>query len=65
MGWVALATAIFQLILEIFRMWKEGNDETKKKKTEIQQSILRGIVDRDASRISGGFDQLNRMRDQG
>jgi len=51
MGWVQLALFVFQLVFKIWDAINERNAEIKKKKTEALQSGLRGVVDRDASRI--------------
>lgn len=62
MGWIQLAILAFQFILKVWDAIKERNDEIKKKKTEALQKGLRGVVDRDASRIVGAFDDLRRLR---
>lgn len=69
MGWGAILAAVLSLALEIFKLVhevrlenKEKAIELKKQKTEIIQSIARGIVDRDASRINSGFDELRRIK---
>ena len=62
MGWLPLILAVFQLVFKTWDAIKEHNDELKKKKTEALQSALRGVVDRDASRITASIDTLNRLR---
>lgn len=62
MGWLQLAVYFFQLIFKIWDAIHEYDIEQKKKKTEALQSGVRGIVDRDASRIVGAFDDLRRLR---
>ena len=71
MGWTAILGAALTLAIEIFKLisetraeQKEQKVELKKEKTEILQSIARGIIDRDASRINAGFDKLHRLRQQ-
>ncbi len=68
MGWTAILGAIVSLALEILKLInevradkKEEQIELKKQKTEIIQSIARGIVDSDDSRIVSGFDKLRRI----
>ena len=62
MGWIPLLLAVFQLIFKTWDAIKEHNDELKKKKTTALQSALRGVVDRDASRVTASLDSLNRLR---
>lgn len=62
MGWIQLAVFIFQLVFKLWDAIHEHKEEVKKKKTEVLQSGLRGIVDRDASRVTIAFDELNRLR---
>lgn len=61
MGWIPLVLAIFQLVFKVWDAVSEHNSEIKKQKTEALQSGLRGVVDRDASRITQSFDDLNRL----
>ena len=70
MGWLAILGAIITLALEIIKLINESRKENKeaavelkKKKTEILQSLARGIVDGDASRINSCYEQLRRMRE--
>lgn len=60
---IALAGEILKLVNDVRQEKKENSVELKKKKTEIVQSIARGIVDRDASRINDGFDRLRLLRE--
>ena len=62
MGWLALIGYALQLVIWVCNTAKEINDEARKQKTEAIQSVVRGIVDRDASRINGAFDRLRRIR---
>ena len=62
MGWLALIGYALQLVIWVCKTAKEINDEARKQKTEAIQSVVRGIVDRDASRINGAFDRLRRIR---
>lgn len=62
MGWLQIAGYVLQIVLWILNATKEKNDELKKKKTEALQSGLRGIIDRDSSRVTLEFDRLNRLR---
>lgn len=62
MGWIQLAVLAIQLIIKVWDAVKESNDELKKKKTEELQRGLRGVIDRDASRINASFDNLRRLR---
>lgn len=58
---IAGFTFFGQLISLGVKIWdaiQEKNDETKKAKTEILQSGLRGIIDRDPARITAAFDDL-------
>lgn len=61
MTWITLAVTILQFIMKIWDAIHEHNKEKKKRKTEALQSIARGIVDRDASRITAGFTDLNNV----
>lgn len=61
MGWIQLAVFAFQLVFRVWDAIKEHKGELKKKKTEALQSGIRGIVDRDVSRITHAFDELNRL----
>ena len=70
MGWLAIVGAIITLALEILRLINETRQEKKeeavelkKQKTEILQSLARGIVDGDASRINSCYEQLRRLRE--
>lgn len=62
MSWVELAIAVIGLIVKIWDAVKENNDEKKKKQTEAIQSGIRGIIDRDPSRIAASFDTIRRVR---
>ena len=69
MTWIALATAAISLMLEVLKIVreiradkKEERIELTKKKTEAAQSVLRGIVDGDESRIISGLDRLRHLR---
>lgn len=69
MTWLAILGAIITLAIEILKLIsevrtekKEVAFELKKQKTELIQSVARGIVDRDASRINSGIDKLRRLR---
>ena len=69
MGWLAivagaitLLTEIFQLIREMRTENKEEAVELKKQKTEIIQSIARGLIDGDEHRVNSGFDRLRGFR---
>ena len=62
MGWIQLAVLLFQLVFKVWGAIDEKNEELKKKKTEALQSGLRGVVDRDPSRVTAAFDNLNRLR---
>lgn len=62
MGWVQLAVFVFQLIFKVWDAIKEHNDDVKKQKTEALQSGLRGIVDRDPSRVTNAFDSIKRLK---
>lgn len=62
-----LATLAFlgQLITLGVKIWdavKETNVEIKKKKTEALQSGVRGLIDRDPSRIVSAFDELRKYK---
>ena len=61
MGWIQVIVFAFQLLFRILDAIKEHNEEKKKQKTEALQSGLRGIVDRDGSRVSVAFGELNRL----
>ena len=61
MGWVTVIASILQITLKIWDAIHERNIEIKKKKTEILQSGLRAIVDRDASRLNSVINDINRM----
>lgn len=61
MGWPQLLAGAIALIIKIWDALNERNDEIRKKKTEALQSGLRGIVDRDISRVTKAFDDINRI----
>jgi len=61
MNWIQLAVMVIQLIVRVWDAIREKNIETKKRKTEALQSGLRGIVDRDAGRITSAFDDINKL----
>lgn len=70
MAWGAIISAVLALALEILKLIREVRSdkkeeaiELKKLKTEQVQRIARGIIDRDASRINAGFDELRRLRE--
>lgn len=70
MGWGAILGAFLALALEIIKIIrdvkaenKEEAIELKKQKTEVIQSLARGIIDRDASRINSDIDRLRRLRE--
>lgn len=62
MGYAELAVLIFKFAFEIWKTIKEHREDVKKQKTELLQSVARGIIDRDASRITAGFDAIDRVR---
>lgn len=62
MAWLELAVLVFKFAFAVWDAIKERNEELRKKKTEALQSGLRGIVDRDPSRIVGAYDNLRRLR---
>lgn len=69
MSWLAIIGALITLALEIIKIIRENKAESKEKaielkkeRTEILQSIVRGLADRDESRISSGFERLRLKR---
>lgn len=62
MGWIQLATIVFQLALKLWDAKSEKDQEIKKAKTEAVQSGVRGLIDDDSSRIVSAFDDLRRLR---
>ena len=59
MGYIQIAVFLFQIIFRVWDAIKEKNEESKKQKTEALQSGLRGVIDRDPSRITASFSRLN------
>lgn len=71
MGYGAIIAALLSLALEVIKLIRESRAdkkeealERKKQKTEVIQSIARGIIDRDASRVNGEFDRLRRLKER-
>jgi hypothetical protein len=62
MSWIQVIGAVLQIIIWILNAIKEKNDESKKSQTEIIQSGVRGLIDRNASRIVDASDRMRRMR---
>ena len=62
MSWLAVLGTALQIIFWALNTWKEANDETKKQRTEVLQSGIRGLVDHDAARITAAFDKLRSLR---
>ena len=62
MSLIAVIGTVLQIIFWCLNTWKEANDEKKKQKTEALQSVIRGVVDRDASRITLGFDRMRSLK---
>ena len=62
MGWLAVIGTALQIIAWCLNLWKESNDEKKKQKTEALQSVVRGLVDRDASRVTLGFSRMRSLK---
>jgi prephenate dehydrogenase len=60
---VTLAVEILKLINDVRADNKEAAVELKKQRTAQIQSIARGIIDRDASRINDAFNNLRRLRE--
>ena len=55
---------VLGLAVRIYDAQKEKENDVKKQKTEILQSGLRAIVDRDSSRLNVSIQQLARLRSQ-
>ena len=62
MGYIQLAVLVLQIFVKIFDAAKEKNAEIKKAKTEALQSGVRGIIDKDVSRVTSAFDDFNNAR---
>lgn len=69
MGWIALIGGLIALLTEIVQMFRDSKKEKKeqdldlkKQKTEEIQSIARGLIDGDASRVVAGFDRLRKLK---
>lgn len=62
MGWLQLAVLAFQVIVRIWDAVREKSLEKRKMQTEALQSGIRGIVDRDVSRINAAINDLNGLR---
>ena len=65
MGYIQLAILFFQMVVKLWDAVHEHNLEVKKKKTEALQSGLRGVIDRDSSRITASFDAINDLNNTG
>lgn len=61
MGWMQFATAAVTLILKIFDVWKERNNEKRKEKKAAFDSGVKAILDRDASGLNSSIERLNRI----
>jgi len=53
---------IIGLILRVLGAWVEVNSERKKQKQEALNVVKEGIVKRDPSAITAGFDAYRRVR---
>lgn len=62
MGYAEAVVLLLKLGWEIWATIKERNSEIKKQRTETAQSGIRGVIDRDASRVNAAIDHLRRLR---
>jgi len=69
MSILAVIGVLLQIIFEVLKIYqdvradkKKEKEEIKKKQTEHLQSIVRGVIDNDESRINTGFDNLRILR---
>lgn len=69
MSILAVIGVLLRVILEVLGIYREvkndkkkEKEEIKKKQTEHLQSIVRGVIDNDESRINTGFDNLRILR---
>lgn len=61
-AWLELIALALKLLFSVWEAIKEHNLEKKKLQTEELQRGLRGIVDRDPSRVTASLAELNRLR---
>jgi hypothetical protein len=52
--------AIFQLVLLVMKRSIEEDEAKKKKLVEAENAVKTGISERDPSKITAGFDLVNR-----
>ena len=69
MSILAVIGVLLQIIFEVLKIYqdvradkKKEKEEIKKKQTEHLQSIVRGVIDNDESRINSGFNNLRILR---
>lgn len=69
MSWVAVVVAIFQFAFEILKLINRNQEkadaaekERVKQSTEAIQSGVRGVIDRDESRIRAAFERVRDLR---
>ena len=56
-----IVTVVLKLIFLIFSTWIEHKKERKEKMQGAIKEVISGIKDKDASRVTAGFDRINRM----
>ena len=60
MTWLQVLGTITTLALAIFKMWAEQNNVKKQTIKEGVQTVIDGIEAKDVSKITAGFDTINR-----
>ena len=58
--WKILIPSIGKLIILVLTQLLERNAEKRKLRKEAAKEVVKGIKERDPSKITAGFDKLNR-----
>lgn len=58
MGWLQVAGLVLSMVMEIFKLWKEKNDEIIKIKKEALKDAIDAVGESDVSKLSRSIERL-------
>lgn len=58
MGWMQIAGLLLTMTMEIFKLWKEKNDEIIKIKKEALKDAVDAIGESDISKLSRSIERM-------
>jgi len=60
-GLIQILSALITLGVKLFDLWREKDLEKKKLKGAALDTVKAGLAERDASKLTLGFDAFNRV----